>query len=116
MKGPLFYSKILLFGEYGIIRDSKGLSIPYIIFIMVRKKEDNLSRSNPIKRSLETFCNVFRNIAKRATRTCYFWFISLKEDETECILTSASHKDGLLGSGALVAAIYDKYANHKTQF
>ena len=29
MKGPLFYSKILLFGEYGIIKDSKGLSIPY---------------------------------------------------------------------------------------
>jgi len=28
-KGPLFYSKILLFGEYGIIKDSKGLSIPY---------------------------------------------------------------------------------------
>jgi hypothetical protein len=27
MKGPLFYSKILLF-ENGIIRDSKGLSIP----------------------------------------------------------------------------------------
>jgi len=35
MKGPLFYSKILLFGEYGIIRDSKGLSIPYN-FTMVR--------------------------------------------------------------------------------
>ena len=29
MKGPLFYSKILLFGEYGIIQDSKGLSFPY---------------------------------------------------------------------------------------
>lgn len=29
MRGPLFYSKILLFGEYGIIKDSKGLSIPY---------------------------------------------------------------------------------------
>ena len=29
MKGPLFYSKILLFGEYGIIEDSRGLSIPY---------------------------------------------------------------------------------------
>jgi mevalonate kinase len=28
MKGPLFYSKILLL-ENGIIRDSKGLSIPY---------------------------------------------------------------------------------------
>ena len=32
MKGPLFYSKILLFGEYGIIEDSKGLSIPYYFF------------------------------------------------------------------------------------
>jgi mevalonate kinase len=29
MKGPLFYSKNITFGEYGIIRDSKGLSIPY---------------------------------------------------------------------------------------
>ena len=32
MHGPLFYSKILLFGEYGIIKDSKGLSIPYNFF------------------------------------------------------------------------------------
>jgi len=29
VKGPLFYAKILLFGEYGIIKDAKGLSIPY---------------------------------------------------------------------------------------
>ena len=29
MKGPLFFAKFLLFGEYGIIKDSKGLSIPY---------------------------------------------------------------------------------------
>jgi mevalonate kinase len=35
MKGPLFYSKILLFGEYGIIRDS----ICLYNFIMVRSKE-----------------------------------------------------------------------------
>ena len=32
MKGSSFYSKILLFGEYGIIEDSKGLSIPYNFF------------------------------------------------------------------------------------
>ena len=29
LKESLYYSKILLFGEYGIIKDSKGLSIPY---------------------------------------------------------------------------------------
>ena len=26
------FSKILLFGEYGVIKDSKGLSIPYNFF------------------------------------------------------------------------------------
>ena len=29
LKQSLYYSKILLFGEYGIIHDSMGLSIPY---------------------------------------------------------------------------------------
>ena len=29
IKESLFYSKILLFGEYGIIQDAMGLSIPY---------------------------------------------------------------------------------------
>ena len=43
MKGPLFYSKILLFGEYGIIKDSKGLSIPYNFYNGALKKEDNSS-------------------------------------------------------------------------
>ena len=41
MKGPLFYSKILLFGEYGIIQDSKGLSIPYNFYNGALKTEDN---------------------------------------------------------------------------
>ena len=29
LKESLFYGKVLLFGEYGIIQDSMGLSIPY---------------------------------------------------------------------------------------
>jgi mevalonate kinase len=45
MKGPLFYSKILLFGEYGIIQDSKGLSIPYNFYNGALKKEENPSES-----------------------------------------------------------------------
>ena len=43
MKGPLFYSKILLFGEYGIIQDSKGLSIPYNFYNGALKREENPS-------------------------------------------------------------------------
>ena len=43
MKGPLFYSKILLFGEYGIIKDSKGLSIPYNFYNGALKMDGNTS-------------------------------------------------------------------------
>ena len=43
MKGPLFYSKILLFGEYGIIKDSKGLSIPYSFYNGALKKDEDSS-------------------------------------------------------------------------
>lgn len=32
IKDSLYYAKILLFGEYGIIEDSMGLSIPYHFF------------------------------------------------------------------------------------
>jgi mevalonate kinase len=45
MKGPLFYSKILLFGEYGIIQDSKGLSIPYNFYNGALKNDGNSSES-----------------------------------------------------------------------
>ncbi|NDD36640.1 MAG: mevalonate kinase, partial [Flavobacteriia bacterium] len=31
-KNPLFYGKVLLFGEYGIIGDSMGLSIPHTYY------------------------------------------------------------------------------------
>ena len=52
MKGPLFYSKILLFGEYGIIEDSKGLSIPYNFFKgalkIPKNKTDYIVESNKI--------------------------------------------------------------------
>ena len=42
MKSPLFYAKILLFGEYGIIKDSKGLAIPFNAFRGALKTSDNL--------------------------------------------------------------------------
>jgi mevalonate kinase len=49
MKGPLFYSKILLFGEYGIIKDSKGLSIPYNFYNGALKSDGNESAEAKIQ-------------------------------------------------------------------
>ncbi|MEP1016954.1 MAG: mevalonate kinase, partial [Maribacter dokdonensis] len=56
MKGPLFYSKILLFGEYGIIKDSKGLSIPYNFYKGALKPNASVSKeATKSNKSLEAF-------------------------------------------------------------
>ena len=74
MKGPLFYSKILLFGEYGIIKDSKGLSIPYNFYNGALKygqnQNDVSAESNNIlkeyyqylKKYISCFCFVFQGV------------------------------------------------------
>ena len=46
MKGPLFFAKILLFGEYGIIKDSKALSIPYNFYRGALKIPDQQTQVN----------------------------------------------------------------------
>ena len=65
MKGPLFYSKILLFGEYGIIKNSKGLSIPYNFFKGALKTDENLSESAVKSNSyLKSFVEYLEEISK----------------------------------------------------
>ena len=41
MTNPLFYAKILLFGEYGIIEDSQGLTVPYSFYKGTLKFSDS---------------------------------------------------------------------------
>ncbi|MCF6222938.1 MAG: mevalonate kinase [Flavobacteriaceae bacterium] len=113
MKGPLFYAKILLFGEYGIIKDSKGLAIPYNSYQGALKVSD-----------------VFTDKAKKSNTKLlefYDYLLLLKDASVQLRLTefekdisngmyfdsSIPEGYGVGSSGALVAAIYDKYANNK---
>ena len=58
MKGPLFYAKILLFGEYGIIKDSKGLAIPYNHYQGALKiSEENTEESQKSNANLQKLYN-----------------------------------------------------------
>jgi len=113
MKGPLFYSKILLFGEYGIIKDSKGLSIPYSFYNGALKKDENPSeeaiKSNE---SLKRFAAHIQSISNDIVR---FDFERLLEDVNSGMYFDSSIPQGygVGSSGALVAAIYDKYAFDK---
>lgn len=116
MKGPLFYSKILLFGEYGIIEDSKGLSIPYNFYNGALKKEPNPSeiaiKSNE---SLSRFVTYLETLDTEKNNLAVFNLNALKKDVHEGMFFDSSIPQGygVGSSGALVAAIYDKYAQDK---
>ena len=116
MKGPLFYSKILLFGEYGIIKDSKGLSIPYNFYNGALKVDENPTqeaiKSNA---SLRRFVTYLENIQQEQPELVTFNIEILKADVERGMYFDSSIPQGygVGSSGALVAAIYDKYANNK---
>jgi len=116
MKGPLFYSKILLFGEYGIIKDSKGLSIPYNFYNGALKVDENPTqeaiKSNA---SLRRFVTYLENLQQEQSELVTFNIEILKADVERGMYFDSSIPQGygVGSSGALVAAIYDKYANNK---
>ncbi len=116
MKGPLFYSKILLFGEYGIIKDSKGLSIPYNFFKGALKKDNDLKgaalQSN---QSLTKFADHLQAVQDETPELVSFNMEGLKRDIAEGLYFDSSIPQGygVGSSGALVAAVYDQYAFNK---
>jgi mevalonate kinase len=116
MKGPLFYSKILLFGEYGIIQDSKGLSIPYNFYKGALKTDENPSveaiKSNE---SLLKFSVYLNELQSNNPELVTFNITALQQDIANGMYFDSSIPQGygVGSSGALVAAIYDKYASNK---
>ena len=113
MKGPLFYAKILLFGEYGIIKDSKGLTIPYNSYQGALKSSSRLNKKQQLSnKSLRSFYDYLHSLD-----SC---MVSFLFDEFKTDLDSGLYFDssipqgyGVGSSGALVAAIYDRYAENK---
>ena len=111
MKGPLFYSKILLFGEYGIIEDSKGLSIPYNFFngaLKFSKVETKDSKkSNKILLKFHKYLSEIHDL--------YLDLSKFEKDLQQGIYFDSSIPQGygVGSSGAIVAAVYDKYALNK---
>ena len=116
MKGPLFYSKILLFGEYGIIRDSKGLSIPYNFYNGALKRDENPSeQAIESNKSMQRFAVYLEQLQQDQPDLVTFDIQTLKADlDTGMYFDSSIPQGyGVGSSGALVAAIYDKYPQDK---
>ena len=116
MKGPLFYSKILLFGEYGIIQDSKGLSIPYNFYNGALKSDENpTEEAKKSNQSLVKFVAYLKQLQTEQPSLVTFNIDVLQNDVNNGMYFDSSIPQGygVGSSGALVAAIYDKYASNK---
>jgi len=116
MKGPLFYSKILLFGEYGIIKDSKGLAIPYNFYNGALKIDENQSEiAKKSNQSLIAFATYLSELSGQEPDLVQFDLDALNKDLQKGMYFDSSIPQGygVGSSGALVAAIYDKYAHDK---
>ncbi len=113
MNAPLFYSKILLFGEYGIIKNSKGLSIPYN-FYKGGLKTGDLSNKTVFKSN--EILNQFREYLKKIDpKIVSFNFSSMDDDLSNGMYFDSTIPQGygVGSSGALVAAFYDRYGKNK---
>ena len=116
MRGPLFYSKILLFGEYGIIKDSKGLSIPYNFYNGALKIDaDKSEATQKSNLNLRRFADYLKKVSAERPELVSFDLDRMYSDIEEGLYFDSSIPQGygVGSSGALVAAFYDKYAFDK---
>ncbi len=113
MKGPLFYAKILLFGEYGVIKDSKGLAIPYNVYQGALQIPAEITEiTTDSNKKMWRFYKYLTQIDKSIV---VFRLDDLKSDLEQGMYFDSSIPQGygVGSSGALVASIYDKYAENK---
>lgn len=111
MTNPLFYAKILLFGEYGIIEDSQGLTLPYSFYKGTLKFSDNQSdfekKSNE---SLQKYSDYLSTL--ELPKEFKIDVEAFKNDIEKGLFFDSNIPQGygVGSSGALVAAIFEKYS------
>ena len=115
-------AKILLFGEYGIILNSMALAIPYPRY-SGQFRFSNTPAENQLKAEAESNEELKKLLNFLKTNTSRFQFINLEhfEDEVNHGLyfdSSVPVGSGLGSSGALTAAIYERYLiySHHNEF
>lgn len=111
----LYYAKVLLFGEYGIIEDAMGLSIPFEHF-QGRFKKGGLDKAEAefSHQSLREFAKYLRGLSADQ--------VDLDHERLAHDLDLGLHFEsnipqgfGVGSSGALVAAVYEHYARNRDE-
>jgi mevalonate kinase len=111
MTNPLFYAKILLFGEYGIIEDSQGLTLPYSFYkgaLKFSELESDFEKESNV--SLQKYADYLKDLVLPDS---YQISISkFQKDIRKGLFFDSNIPQGygVGSSGALVAAIFERYS------
>ncbi len=113
---PKYFAKILLFGEYGVIRDAMALSIPYTNYSgVLRLPEGEASfDQRESNASLDRFAAYLEELAARGTLMANLNLVALRADLDRGLYFDSSIPQGygVGSSGAMVAALYARYARN----
>ena len=113
MSPKKFFSKLLLFGEYGILKNSKAITIPYKSFFGSLKIGDLVDNNK--KQSNESIKDLYNYLIKSYQRKNFDYNRFFEDIENGLFFESSIPIGyGIGSSGALVAAVYEKYFLHKT--
>jgi len=119
-KNEVFYGKILLFGEYGVIFNSMALTIPYTHFkgelsFISKYKYTDFDGAEESNRSIRKYADHLLELQKIHGAGCYLNLDRFQKDLDRGLYFESSIPQGygVGSSGALVAAIYDRYAEEK---
>jgi mevalonate kinase len=114
----MYPSKILLFGEYSILLNSTALAIPFNKFngelVIIEADNGNKNaediRSNQVLNEFLSFLKI-ESVKKKMLN--YFDFDAFENDISNGLFfrSDIPEASGLGSSGAVVAAVFDKYTN-----
>ncbi len=113
-----YHSKILLFGEYSIIQNSMGLSIPYNSYkgkLAFAKTDDENHKVLHSRNQLKSYLKYLKGLQKEGTLIAEIDTQQMEKDIKKGLYFDSDIPQGfgVGSSGALVAAIYNRYAKNK---
>ncbi len=109
MNYPSFFAKILLFGEYGIIENAKGLTIPYNFYQGTLKFEPS-AEAEKSNQSVREFANY---LSENHPDILDLKALNADLDKGMYFDSNIPQGYGVGSSGALVAALYEGYGKFK---
>jgi mevalonate kinase len=118
--GKEFHAKIMLFGEYGVICNSMGLTVPYQEFKGRLNFKENVAATlhdfaEKSNKSIQNFYSFLKKLHDKKQLKFKLRSDLFKKEIDEGLFFESNIPQGfgIGSSGALVAALYDRYAEDR---